>query len=140
MQGGGRGSAFVLEAGGKSLPPSRLSFFPPHSPPCPPSQSACKVRAPSCEGLSLSFSQPPERQQAVSKSVPRVTSLQEPASAGGRARAPAAAVLGRLPGNGLYSHRASSLRRPLSGGLSIPPGGCHTVLPSWCSLLSNTQC
>lgn len=36
-----------------------------------------KSEPPSCEGLSLFFSQPPERQQAVSKSVPHVTSVEE---------------------------------------------------------------
>lgn len=69
--------------------PSSISplLLPPRLP-SPPSSSIlivpqlAKSEPPSCEGLSLFFSQPPERQQAVSKSVPCVTSAEEAVRAG----------------------------------------------------------
>lgn len=61
------------------------SSFPPSSPALSSiliAPQLAKSEPPSCEGLSPFFSQPPERQQAASKSVSRVTSVEEAVRAG----------------------------------------------------------
>lgn len=83
--------------------------------------SACKVRAPSCEGLSLFFSQAAERQQAVSKSVPRVTPVEEAVRAGQELRRRRLPHLAACQGRSTL--RASSLSRRLPGlGVCPAPG------------------
>lgn len=96
----------------ESLPPSRLSFSPLASPLVLHLNraSACKVRAPSCEGLSLSFSQAAERQQAVSKSVPRVTCVEEAVRAREELRHR------RLPHLAACQGRSTLCEHPLSVG------------------------
>ena len=111
----GRDSALCHE----SLSPSRLSF----SPLFPPSSSIlvapqlAKSEPPSCEGLSLFFSRPPERQQAASKSVPRVTSVEEAVRAGEepRRRRPP-----RLAGSQAIHSRGAGEHPPSAGRLQAP--------------------
>lgn len=99
------------------------------SPVFPPSSSIlimpqlAKSEPPSCEGLSLFFSQPPERQQAASKSVPRVTSVEEAERAGEeprRRRLPCLAACQAR--NAIHSRGAGE--HPPSAGRLHGPGFC----------------
>lgn len=130
--------------GGAGTQPCAMSPFLRLTSPSPPLSSSpsssiliapwlAKSETPSCEGLSLFFSRPRERQQAASKSVPGVTSVEEAVRAGGRAQTRAAAALGCLPGQGCYSlprERVSILpsalresAQPEVAGLSPPAAG-----------------
>lgn len=96
------------------LSPSCLSF----SPSFPPLSSIlivpqlAKSEPPSCEGLSLFFSQPPERQQAVSKSVPRVTSVEVAVRAGEEPRRRRLPHLAACQGRNTIHSQASILPQP----------------------------
>jgi len=106
-----------------------LHLASPSPPFSPPSSSIlitpqlAKSEPPSCEGLSLFFSQPPERQQAASKSVPRVTSVEGVVRAGEEPRRR------RLPRLAACQHRDAIHSRgpgehPPSADRLRGPGAC----------------
>lgn len=105
------------------LSPSHLSF----SPSFPPLSSVliaprlAKSELPSCEGLSLFFSQPPERQQAASKSVPLVTSVEVAVRAGEEPRRRRLPHLAACQGRNT-THSQGAGEHPPSAGCLQDPG------------------